>query len=132
MGTVMENGEKCQQRISPLTENGEKCQQRISPLRGGMTQPEIVSNTKVLRNGLHALRDDHYTILANIRDEYENQKIIVITIPKRPRPPPTPRALVLLPQVLLMASPLACSLPAVFSKLESPTSPGPSSSWKWV
>merc|ERR1711956_113881 len=71
---LMENGEKCQQRISPLTENGEKCQQRISPLRGGMTQPEIVSNTKVVRNGLHALRDDHYTILANIRDEYENQK----------------------------------------------------------
>ena len=77
---LMENGEKCQQqqRISPpLMENGEKCQQqqqRISPLRGGMTQPEIVSNTKVVRNGLHALRDDHYTILANIRDEYENQK----------------------------------------------------------
>merc|ERR1712088_545095 len=69
--TVMENG---QQRISPLMENGEKCQQRISPLRGGMTQTEIVSNTKVVRNGLHALRDDHYTILANIRDEYENQK----------------------------------------------------------
>ena len=74
---LTENGEKCQQqRISPLMENGEKCQQqqRISPLRGGMTQPEIVSNTKVVRNGLHALRDDHYTILANIRDEYENQK----------------------------------------------------------
>ena len=52
-------------------ENG-KC--RISPLRGGMSQPEIVSHTKVVRNGLHALRDDHYTILANIRDEYENQK----------------------------------------------------------
>merc|ERR1739848_574268 len=71
---AMENGEKGQQRISPLMENGEKCQQRISPLRGGMTQTEIVSNTKVVRNGLHALRDDHYTILANIRDEYENQK----------------------------------------------------------
>jgi len=52
-------------------ENG-KC--RVSPLRGGMSQPEIVSHTKVVRNGLHALRDDHYTILANIRDEYENQK----------------------------------------------------------
>jgi len=52
-------------------ENG-KC--RISPLRGGMSPPEIVSHTKVVRNGLHALRDDHYTILANIRDEYENQK----------------------------------------------------------
>jgi len=52
-------------------ENG-KC--RISPLRGGMSQPEIVSHTKVVRNGLNALRDDHYTILANIRDEYENQK----------------------------------------------------------
>merc|ERR1712156_859291 len=51
---------------------GGKC--RISPLRGGMSPPEIVSHTKVVRNGLHALRDDHYTILANIRDEYENQK----------------------------------------------------------
>merc|ERR1739848_216431 len=71
---AMENGEKGQQRISPLMENGEKCQQRISPLRGGMTQTEIVSHTKVVRNGLHTLRDDHYTILANIRDEYENQK----------------------------------------------------------
>ena len=70
VATVMENGmEKCQQRISPLTENGEKCQQqrisplmengekcqqqRISPLRGGMTQPEIVSNTisPLMENG---------------------------------------------------------------------------------
>merc|ERR1712051_793120 len=31
--------------IATVMENGEKCQQRISPLRGGMTQPEIVSNT---------------------------------------------------------------------------------------
>jgi len=57
--------------VSAAMENG-KC--RISPLRGGMSPPEIVSHTKVVRNGLHALRDDHYTILANIRDEYENQK----------------------------------------------------------
>lgn len=47
---------------------------RISPLRGGMTQDDIVSQTKIVRNGLTALRDDHYTVLANIRDEYENQK----------------------------------------------------------
>ena len=59
-------------KTGAVMENG-KCQ-RISPLRGGLTQPEIVSHTKVVRNGLHALRDDHYTILANIRDEYENQK----------------------------------------------------------
>lgn len=71
---AMENGEICQQNGEKCQQNGEKCQQRISPLRGGMTQLEIVSNTKVVRNGLHALRDDHYTILANIRDEYENQK----------------------------------------------------------
>lgn len=48
--------------------------ERISPLRGDMTQDEIVAQTKVVRNGLHSLRDDHYTILANIRDDYENQK----------------------------------------------------------
>lgn len=48
--------------------------ERISPLRGDMTQDEIVAQTKVVRNGLNSLRDDHYTILANIRDEYENQK----------------------------------------------------------
>lgn len=71
---IMETSQQAAAAAATVMENGEKCQQRISPLRGGMTQPEIVSNTKVVRNGLHALRDDHYTILANIRDEYENQK----------------------------------------------------------
>ena len=70
----METSQQAAVAAATVMENGEKCQQRISPLRGGMTQTEIVSNTKVVRNGLHALRDDHYTILANIRDEYENQK----------------------------------------------------------
>jgi len=49
-------------------------EKRISPLRGDMSQEEIVTQTFVVRNGLKALRDDHYTILANIRDEYENKK----------------------------------------------------------
>lgn len=39
-----------------------------------MSQQEIVNQTKIVRNGLGSLRDDHYTILANIRDDYENQK----------------------------------------------------------
>jgi len=47
---------------------------RVSPLRGDMTPQEIVSQTKIVRKGLNALRDDHYTVLANIRDDYENQK----------------------------------------------------------
>lgn len=47
---------------------------RISPLRGEMSPYEIVTQTKIVKNGLSALRDDHYTVLANIRDEYENQK----------------------------------------------------------
>ena len=47
---------------------------RISPLRGGMGQEEIVRQTKIVRDGLTTLRDDHYTVLANIRDDYENQK----------------------------------------------------------
>ena len=49
-------------------------QHRISPLRGGMTREEIVSQTKIVKNGLSSLRDDHYSILANIRDDYENYK----------------------------------------------------------
>ena len=47
---------------------------RISPLRGGMGQEEIVRQTRIVRDGLTTLRDDHYTVLANIRDDYENQK----------------------------------------------------------
>ncbi len=47
---------------------------RISPLRGNMSQEDIVNQTKIVRNGLGALRDDHYTILARIRDEHENRK----------------------------------------------------------
>lgn len=47
---------------------------RVSPLRGGMSQEEIVGQTKIVRNGLTTLRDEHYTVLANIRDEFENQK----------------------------------------------------------
>jgi len=52
----------------------DEAENRISPLRGGMSQHEIVTQTKIVKNGLSALRDDHYTVLANIRDEYENQK----------------------------------------------------------
>ena len=48
--------------------------QRISPLRGGMSREEIVNQTKIVKNGLGSLRDDHYSILASIRDDYENHK----------------------------------------------------------
>ena len=41
---------------------------RISPLRG-LGPEDIVSQTKVVRNGLSALRDDHYGILTRIRQE---------------------------------------------------------------
>jgi len=47
---------------------------RISPLRGNLSHAELISQTKTVRNGLTSLRDDHYTILAGIRDEYENQR----------------------------------------------------------
>ena len=47
---------------------------RISPLRGNLSQDEFISQTKTVKNGLTALRDDHYNILAGIRDEYENQR----------------------------------------------------------
>jgi hypothetical protein len=47
---------------------------RISPLRGNMSQEEIVHQTLVVRDGLGSLRDEHYTILAQIRDDYENGK----------------------------------------------------------
>ena len=47
---------------------------RISPLRGNMPHDELISQTRTVRNGLSALRDDHYNILAGIRDEHENQR----------------------------------------------------------
>ena len=47
---------------------------RISPLRGNLSHEELISQTKTVRNGLSSLRDDHYNILAGIRDEYENQR----------------------------------------------------------
>ena len=47
---------------------------RVSPLRGGLSQESIVDQTRHVRNGLGALRDDHYNILGKIRDEYENEK----------------------------------------------------------
>jgi hypothetical protein len=46
---------------------------RISPLRGGISQDEIVSQTRIVQNGLGALRDCHYNVLSQIRDEYENK-----------------------------------------------------------
>ena len=42
---------------------------RVSPLRGNLSHEDIVSQTRTVRNGLGALRDDHYNILARIRDE---------------------------------------------------------------
>ena len=47
---------------------------RVSPLRGGLCQESIVEQTRNVRNGLGALRDDHYNVLAKIRDEFENDK----------------------------------------------------------
>ena len=47
---------------------------RVSPLRGGMSQDSIVEQTRHVRNGLATLRDDHYNVLAKIRDEFENEK----------------------------------------------------------
>ena len=47
---------------------------RISPLRGNLSHDELISQTKTVKNGLSALRDDHYNILTGIRDEYENQR----------------------------------------------------------
>ncbi len=46
---------------------------RISPLRG-LGPEDIVSQTKVVRNGLSALRDDHYDILNRIREEERNSE----------------------------------------------------------
>ena len=47
---------------------------RVSPLRGGLSQDEIVAQTRAVSNGLASLRDDHYNILTRIREECENQK----------------------------------------------------------
>lgn len=57
---------------------------RVSPLRGDMTPQQIVNQTHIVRKGLHSLRDDHYTVLANIRDEYENQKNTITKEVKAP------------------------------------------------
>lgn len=47
---------------------------RVSPLRGNMTTEDIVNQTRVVSNGLGSLRDDHYTILSRMREEYENER----------------------------------------------------------
>lgn len=47
---------------------------RVSPLRGNSTAEEIVHQTIAVRDGLTSLRDDHYNILARIRDDYENSR----------------------------------------------------------
>ena len=47
---------------------------RISPLRGNLSHDELISQTRTVKDGLGALRDDHYSILAGIRNEYENQR----------------------------------------------------------
>lgn len=57
---------------------------RVSPLRGGLSQESIVEQTRNVRNGLGALRDDHYNVLAKIRDEYENEKNCNVIITNEP------------------------------------------------
>ena len=52
------------------TDNGK----RISPLRGNTSQEDLIQQTHTVRNGLSALRDDHYNVLARIRDDFENQR----------------------------------------------------------
>ena len=47
---------------------------RISPLRGNLSHDELINQTRTVKDGLGALRDDHYSILAGIRNEYENQR----------------------------------------------------------
>ena len=49
-------------------------QRRVSPLRGNLNHDEIVNQTKVVKNGLSALRDDHYGVLAKIRAECEDER----------------------------------------------------------
>ena len=53
---------------------GEGEERRISPLRGNLSHDEIVSQTRVVKNGLSALRDDHYNVLARIREECEDKR----------------------------------------------------------
>ncbi len=50
---------------------GDDDAKRISPLRG-LNYEDVVSQTKVVRNGLSALKDDHYGIIKNIRSEEDN------------------------------------------------------------
>lgn len=59
---------------SSCSASSEVVSKRISPLRGNLSHEELISQTKTVRNGLSSLRDDHYNILAGIRDEYENQR----------------------------------------------------------
>ena len=47
---------------------------RISPLRNGLSQADILNQTRVVKNGLSSLREDHYSILTRIRDDYENER----------------------------------------------------------
>ena len=49
-------------------------ERRVSPLRGNLSHDEIVSQTRVVKNGLSALRDDHYNVLARIREECEDKR----------------------------------------------------------
>ena len=60
---------------------------RVSPLRGGMSQDSIVQQTRTVQTGLATLRDDHYNILAKIRDEFENEKNLNSTPEKVPESP---------------------------------------------
>ena len=53
---------------------GEGEERRVSPLRGNLSHDEIVSQTRVVKNGLSALRDDHYNVLARIREECEDKR----------------------------------------------------------
>ena len=61
-------------------------ERRVSPLRGNLSHDEIVSQTRVVKNGLSALRDDHYNVLARIREECEDKR----NANDRQAPPETP------------------------------------------
>ncbi|XP_040574929.1 kinesin light chain 1 [Lepeophtheirus salmonis] len=39
-----------------------------------LTQDKIVDETKIVRNGLRSLRDDHFNIVGPLREEFENVK----------------------------------------------------------
>ena len=64
-----------------------KEERRVSPLRGNLSHDEIVSQTRVVKNGLSALRDDHYGVLARIREECEDKR----NANDRQAPPETPQ-----------------------------------------